>query len=168
MSRKLKSREYYEPWNAKQRTIPGPVPFKDGAPDYLEPEVVDRITSAHAKLVAEAEWLLWGSRMGPTTEALALLSPGELVTMDDRRIVASVRKMVAPEDGPSQEDVARRISACVNACAGIAEPGEAIGEVRDLLRDLANGETDRGDYRILALLARLIPMNLMEKELSEP
>jgi hypothetical protein len=148
-----KPRDYHEPWLARQKPSGAKHPFPDGIPEGADLEAVERCIDAYERVAANREWQIWGSRMVEPGETMSLLSPGEIIYSDDKHIVASVFRPVVPEGGPQPGDFARRIAACVNACAGIADPVAFIEQVRQILLDY----NENDDPRIASLLARCLP-----------
>ena len=127
-------KSYFEPWAAaRSRTWESGFGLElPPAPDTWD-ESDKRQWDAgwkakRVKAEAEADWILWGSQMQHPTIAVALL--GKPVVIDDQGIVVVVRKSKAwPGGGPSPEEVAKRIAACVTACAAIADPIKFITDV---------------------------------------
>lgn len=117
-----------------------------------EPREVDR------------SWLLWGSGMRPPSVATSPID-GHPIPIDDRRIVATIATLVA-DDPPTEEAVARRIVACVNACRGLIDPERAVRESRDLLADAVKGYAidPTRVVRCLALLSPAVPARTEEDE----
>jgi hypothetical protein len=130
-------------------------------PQDVEPDVAAQLVEAFERADAQADWLVWGSGMSEPCLCTALT--GEKTVTSDRRIIVAVRHAKGlPKGSPGQAALARRIAACVNALAGCPEPEETIALVRSVLLDLARGEADRGDTRVVAALARLIPPHELE------
>lgn len=108
-----------------------------------------------AKAEAKAEWIIWGERLaGP---GIDVSLSGSATVSDDRRIITIVRRQEFAKGVPGQEDFARRIVECVNACSAIADPVETIKATRQLLLEMVKGEADSRDDRVLAMLARMVP-----------
>jgi hypothetical protein len=156
-----KPKSYFEPWVVTQAKPLGGPPFPNGAPAGLDPEVLASLQEAWDRAVETADWIIWGS--GMTEPAICHRLDGSHVVTSDRRIIAVSKSRGLPKGSPEHGDIAKRISACVNACAGIGNPEETIELIRALLRDLALGETDRGDGRVVSALARLIPPEEMKE-----
>jgi hypothetical protein len=149
-----RARSYFEPWVA--RPVKGRArPFGGVKPELLPQEAFDHLTAGWERSREDADWIVWGSRMADPATVVSL--EGKVGVMDDRRIIAVSHNGGLPEGSPHHGEIASRIAACVNACAGIAEPETFVAGVRALLLALVNGEADRGDPRVLPLLARCIP-----------
>jgi hypothetical protein len=157
---KRKPPDYFEPWNCEQsrsweaafRTGPPPVdPVQDE-------EVIGRWYMARDRADREAPWLIWGSRMWEPAICHSLL--GGITVADDRHILVHVlaqvgRPITAREKAPSQQQIAERIVACVNALKGVADPADALERARALLLDLALGRAAADDPRVLSVLTRI-------------
>jgi hypothetical protein len=145
---------YFEPWAAERsRSWRPPWPAH---PAGLPAEVYEEITSKCAKLEADADWLLWGT--GVAEPAVVTSLEGTLGATSGRGIVASVSKIPANDrDAPTHEAVARRICACVNALAGVAEPERALAEVRAFLLGLLAGTTAPDEAALVRLVALIHP-----------
>ena len=164
MARKQGPRDFHEPWvaaksKAWETSFRWGPPKHGGTPD----EVAQNFAAweaARANAEADADWIIWGSRLAEPSVCRSLT--GEVGVMDDRRILAVSKSLGLPDRAPNHEHFARRIVACVNACAGIANPESFVREVRQLLRDLLMREADREDSRILSLFARCIPPEELE------
>ena len=160
MARKQRPRDFHEPWVAtKSKTWD--IPFRGDPPKHgdTEEDVAQNVANweaARARAEANADWIIWGSRLAESAVCYNLT--GSIGVADDRRILTFAKPNGFPDKAPSHEDFARRVVACVNACAGIANPESFVTEVRALLKDLLTRETDREDSRVLSLLARCIPM----------
>jgi hypothetical protein len=159
MARSKAPRDYHEPWFTARSTTWdaafrfGP-PARAESPEELSREVADW-HAKRAKAEADADWIVWGSRLAEPAACTNL--DGSCVVADDRRIVTMMRRSGFPEGAPTHEQFARRVVACVNACAGIANPESFVAEVRSLLLEFARNEADHHDSRVLSLLARCIP-----------
>jgi hypothetical protein len=165
MARKQRPRDFHEPWVAT-RSKTWDSPFRGGPPKFgdNEEEIAQNVANweaAKARAEANADWIIWGSRLAEPTVCYGLT--GSIGVADDRRILTFVKQNGYPDKAPTHEDFARRIVACVNACAGIANPESFVTEVRALLKDLLIRETDREDSRVLSLLARCIPIEELQK-----
>ncbi len=173
MSKYAKPKTYFEPWTAK-RSPTWEASFKSEppAPRTCNPEEqadADRSwrwdwLAAKARAEANSPFLIWGTGLDSPTVASTLL--GTPTVIDDMGIVATITKHTSwPTVGPGHEEVAKRIAACVSACAGIADPVKFITDVRALL--LAQAKSEYEDPRVLALLARCISPNQFEEQFSD-
>lgn len=159
MAHRKGPRDFHEPWVAT-RSRTWEAAFRSGpptighAPEERAQAVADW-EAARARAEKDADWIIWGSRLAEPIVCHNL--DGSISVMDDRRILAVARKLGLPVDSPNHEEYARRIVACVNACAGIANPESFVAEARGLLKDLLLRRTDGEDGRILSLFARSIP-----------
>lgn len=149
----MKMRGYFEPWTARasrswESSFPSDLPLIE------DPEQLDRWQAARSRAERDAEWTIWGSGM---FEPSACLVPGgSAVVMDDSHLIARIRRPVTSvAAGADQAAIAVRITQCVNACRGMADPEGAIADTRALLVDLACGRADPGDPRVLRCLVRL-------------
>jgi hypothetical protein len=123
---------------------------------YFEPWHVSKPAGAGVGAIWDEGRIVWGSGMSEPCVAETL--DGRTVVMDDRRIIARVATIVSDlPNPPKAEDVAWRIAASVNACAGIRDPEDALNRTRQLLLDLVLGKADASDSRVLACLDRLGP-----------
>lgn len=148
-----KPKSYFEPWSATKSVAHGSKPIVDGLPQ----EAVDSILDSWERSDRNADWIVWGSGMVEPGLATGLLS-GQAVAFSDEQIVVVVRNPVKREGYDLKADhLALRMSACVNACRGVADPVTTLNSVRDLLRDLCSGSSDADDPRVVGLLARMLP-----------
>lgn len=154
MARKQKS--YFEPWSAA-RSKAWESAFRFGPPQICrdDPEQMARYEGDRGRAEANADWLIWGSRMAEPEVCVGLDGVG--VLLGDRRILAISRRADRTDGQPDHEALAKRIASCVNACAGIAKPEELVKLVRGLLLDLVRGDTDAHDPRALSALSMMIP-----------
>lgn len=153
MKRRLLSKpKFHEPWTVTRSVAVARDPFPDGPPEGADPDAVARTRAACEALADRAEYVLWGSRM--STPAITKSMLGNVVVMDDRRIIAISRSATIGPVGPKQ--FAERIVVCVNAFAGIHDPKQFLSDLRALLWEYANGEgpDPRQDSRILTILAQ--------------
>lgn len=158
MARK-KIRSYFEPWVA--RKVKGrPQPFGGKKPEAIPEDVFKHLIDGWEKSNDQAEWIIWGSKMADPCVVVSL--EGKPGVMDDRRIIAVSHNSGLPKEAVTHGEIAERIAECVNACQAIADPVRFVTEARALLLALVKGEADRGDDRILPLLARCIPPEELE------
>lgn len=166
MARK-RFRSYFEPW-AASRDAAWDWAYKFGPPSHGDTpeEVAQNIAdweAKKAKAEAQADWVLWGSRMSEPSETISLL--GKKGFHDGKGIIAVRRFVEPPEGSPSHVDICKRIAECVNAMAGVADPVKFVNDVRSLLWEYAKGECvedPRDDVRVLSILSRLIPPEQQE------
>jgi hypothetical protein len=145
--------DYFEPWLPRKSTSwEGGFRFRPVCDDR---EVLDKWDAARDRAEKNAEWDLWGDRLWTPSATLSLL--GEASVDDGRGIVATFRPYHTERQGtPDHGQLARRAAECVNACAGIVNPTDAIERARSLLFDLAQGRADASDPRVVSCLARLL------------
>ncbi len=161
MARRKALRSYFEPWSASRSKTreaafangPPPVP---GDESDVRQAALDWVAK-RAQAEKDADWIIWGS--GMAEPGICHKLNGTIFVTDDRRIIAIRRWLGLPVGSPSHEDVAQRIVDCVNACAGIGDPGRFVEDVRALLLEYARGESSdpREDRRVISLLGRCIP-----------
>lgn len=165
MARKKRPKSYHEPWTTAKSKV-WESGFRFGPPKHRETpeELLDAISqweSAKQRAEDNAEWVIWGSKMFVPEISTTLV--GEISVSDDTGIIAIARK--ATKDGQTdQEEIAKRIAECVNACAGIADPERFIKDVRALLLGYTRGECEdpRSDPNVIGLLCRCIPLEELE------
>jgi hypothetical protein len=144
-------RTFYEPWTATAS-----VRWQDS------PGVTLGETDAIAGPPPERDWIVWAHMAEPD---ITVSLTGKPALDDGRRIVATVHRTGAwPSPGPSAEDVAKRIAACVTALAGVANPEQFMTDVRALLMRCARHDDFDGDLRVSGLLARCIKPETLEEE----
>lgn len=159
---KPKPKFYFEPWRAEiSPRVRSAANCGDRRPEGADEDAWQRVLDARKRAEDQADWLVWGSKMGPISVATSL--EGVNTVMSDERIIVEVKPFVRPEKSATQEEIARRIATCVNACAGIATPETFVAEVRRLLLEFVRGESDSRDDRVLQLLARCIPPEELAK-----
>lgn len=154
-----KVRSYFEPWVPRQATARGK-PFGGVKPESIPEDVFKHLMDGWERSQEQAEWVIWGSKMADPTIVVSL--DGKAGVLDDRRIIAVSYNGGLPKGSINHGEIAERIADCVNATAGIADPVRFVTEARALLLALVKGEADRGDDRILPLLARCIPPEELE------
>lgn len=115
-NRKLRP-EYYEPWTAQ--------PSKSYLPLNIEAVPEDAALEMQANrdaLETTIPWIIWGSGMTEPGNAVTANGQGE-VHMDNQGIVARIEyNGTLHAKGLSQQQVAQRICACINACADVPDP----------------------------------------------
>ena len=151
---------FYEPWTAAKSVI-WDVPYKFGPPNFSHDperlsEVVSEWESSKHRAERDADWVIRGSRIyepGPCHNI-----NGSLTMATDQGIIA-LTKHPFPKDGADHADIAKRITACVNACAGIHDPESLIRDVRALMLAYLQGDAEdpRADPRVGSILGRCIP-----------
>ena len=149
-----KTKSFFEPWFTTKSTRHGLCP--ELIPD--DPEVTMRIQESWDRLDKKADWIIWGTGVAKPVIVQDLLTREVRVT-DENGIMVVVRHSLArPETGPTHAELADRIAACVNACAGIRDPQKFISDTRAMVFDLVRGEYDSvSDTRAVSLLSRCIP-----------
>lgn len=158
---KQKRRSYSEPWKAERSPtwkIPyrtGPVVVADVDPSDQRQSVLDW-EAKKAKAEQNAPWILWGSNLSTPGACTSL--DGKVTVTDDMGIIAVHKRGNWAEGQPTPQEHAQRIAACVNSMADVPDPCAFMDEIRELLADLAKGETDRCDKRIGRLYATCYPM----------
>jgi hypothetical protein len=155
--KKQKPRDYNEPWIATRSKsweagfALGP-PKSAATPELLSERIADW-TAARAKAEANADWLIWGSRLSEPT--VCFTPENEPVYMDDRRILAVSRMMGTPDGTANQEEYAKRIAATMNAMVGIADPEAFMMELKEFLLDMARDPIDQFfELRAIKLLSK--------------
>jgi hypothetical protein len=144
--------DFGEPWTASQAAWEA---AWRSPPPVDDPEVLERWRAARDRAKRDADWLVWGARLAEPAVAVSLT--GTPALFDDRALVARIHPLAnRPEGTPDHAAFARRIAACVTACAGIINPVATIEIVRSLLFDLLEGRADASDPRVLASAARLL------------
>lgn len=112
---------FHEPWEARPTTIPSPE--RAGA----EPAIPCDTDPPNTK-----PWYVWSrAEVDPPAEILSVLSPGEIITDQGRRIMCTVTRHCSPE--VDHGAVAQRIAACVNAMDDVTDPETWVKEVRRYL-----------------------------------
>jgi len=155
-----KPKSYYEPWTATKSVI-WDSPYRFGPPNFNhDPERLSELTSeweaSKHRAERDADWVIRGSNIhepGPCNNI-----NGSLTMATDQGIIALAKKPY-PKFGVEHADIAKRIAACVNACAGIADPERFIKDVRALMLAYLQGDADdpRQDHRVGSILGRCIP-----------
>jgi hypothetical protein len=162
MARKRsKPRSFWEPWLAtKSRSHGTGPPIVEGLPE----EAAAKILEAWDRTDRDADWIVWGSGMTEPGIAYGYMS-GKPVVTDDRQIIAVRRTLGSDKEAPTNEDLAKRMSSCVTAMAGVADPVEFMEDVRSLLLGYVQGECDdpREDVKVISLLGRCVPLNELEQ-----
>lgn len=166
MSRKPKC--YYEPWTPSRSSI-WELGFLHGRPvvtDEADMDQVQRLSDweASRKLAEQnAPWILWGT--GVSQPSICGSLDGTMTYSSDQGIIAIQKSATWPDKSISHEHMAKRIAACVSACAGIADPEKFIADVRSMMLTYAHGEASdpRDDPKVFSLLERCIPPEEMEQ-----
>lgn len=155
-------KNYFEPWVSTRSTTwereyqHGPPKVTDES-DWRQHQAILDWQAAKFKAEATAEQIVWGSKMGHPSICVNL--SGSVAVMDDRRILGVVKSLAWPEKTVTHKEVADRIVASVNACAGISDPEQFVKDVRALMLSYCKGECEdpRTDNRVIGILARCIP-----------
>lgn len=145
----------FEPWRAWRDTT-WDLGFRFGPPHTDDDEVVARWHAARDRAERDAKVVLFGSGLREPCVSYAL--EGRATAVDGSGIVATVTPVHS--DHPQAADhvqVADRVVACVNACAGIADPVGTLAIARTLLWELHRGLVAADHPSVLALLDRLHP-----------
>ena len=117
---KLKPKSFFEPWTATRAkiTILNIPPAASNFSESDKRQWNADWRAKNAKVETNADWTLWGSDMRRPCISQTLL--GKLILLSDHGIITTARKSNAWLGiGPSHEEVATRIAACVKACAGL-------------------------------------------------
>jgi hypothetical protein len=165
MARKKRPKSYHEPW-ATARGKVWESGFRFGPPKYRETpeELLDAVAqweSAKQRAEDNSEWVIRGSKMFRPEIATTLI--GEISVSDDTGIIA-ISKQATKDGQTDQEEIAKRIVDCINACAGIADPERFVKDVRALLLAYVQGECEdpRADPNVIGLLSRCIPLEELD------
>lgn len=157
-----KTRSYYEPWSAT-RSSTWNLDFLFGEPKITDPDDPEQSqalvewNARKASAEKNAPWLIWGSDISPPAICAGLT--GQATFADDKGIITVQKSAVWPDRALTQELMAKRIAACVSACAGIADPEKFVNDVRSLLLSYCQGEAidPRDDSKVISLLGRCAP-----------
>lgn len=146
---------FFEPWSAA-RSRAWESSFRREPLSADDPDKVAAWRGERAKAEADAEWTLWGSDVWQPAVAYAL--DGSPVADIGSGIVAVVRPIKSDHPRPpDHEAVAVRIAACVNACAGIADPVAAVEEARRVLLAIVNWTMEPTDLAVTRAMSALFP-----------
>jgi hypothetical protein len=155
--KKQKPRDFNEPW-ITTRSKRWEAGFALGPPTTAATpeELRERIFNWNAdreRFEKNADWIIWGSRLSEPT--VCFTTAGEPVYTDDKRILAVSRMLGTPDGTPDQEEYAKRITACVNALVGIADPEAFVTELKEFLLDMAKDPIDEFfEGRAIRLLSK--------------
>jgi hypothetical protein len=156
---------YYEPWSATKSSL-WDSPYRFGPPKWgATPEelseAIDAWQASKHKAEKDADWVIWGSKIA--VPGLCKNIDGSVTVATDQAILAFSKKPI-PKGGVDHEAIAKRVVACVNACAGINDPESLIKDVRALMLAYLQGDCEdpRQDPRVGSILGRCIPIEELE------
>ena len=161
----IRPKSYYEPWTATKSSLWN-LPYELGPPKWgATPEAlsesIDAWEASRNKAEKDADWVIWGSKL--SVPGLCKNIDGSITVATDQAIIALSKKPY-PKGEVEHTEIAKRIVACVNACAGISDPERFIKDVRALMLAYLQGDAEdpRQDPRVGSILGRCIPPEELE------
>lgn len=166
MPRPRKPRSFWEPWRPDLSVALDKPPNVEGLPEDAAQSILD----AHARVLENAPYFMWGSRMADPHVTSDWMGATPTLAPGDRTLFQVHKLRGLPDGSPTHAEVAKRIAECVNAMAGIADPARFITDVRVLLQTYRRGEClhdPRHDPKVWSLSDRCIPPEELERILEQ-